>query len=98
MSILAQEYLQLQEDIKKLEEKKDRIKKELIEKLPLGSTISHFGVLYEWNNYPRTSNSWKPLYTKAVGLLDDEGKVIMSEAELHSQKTSDVYTFKPQKG
>lgn len=72
----AQRYLELKEEIKKLEAEK----KEISKTLTVGERVQYNGSIYEWIAYENSSTSWKPLYERAYSMLDDEAQVIMGEA------------------
>lgn len=68
-------YLEIKDQIKDLEAEK----KELAKGFNVGEQVDYKGDLYEWIAYETSSTSWKPLYEKAYGMLDDEAQVIMGE-------------------
>ena len=76
MSDNAARYLEIKDQIKALEAEKKEIAKALV----VGERVQHGEHLYEWVAYETGSTAWKPLYTQAYDLLDDEGQVIMGEA------------------
>lgn len=69
-------YLEIKDQIKELEAEK----KELGKSFNVGERVDYLGAIYEWVAYETSSTSWKALYEKSFGLLDDEGQVIMGEA------------------
>lgn len=78
----AYRYLELKDEIKKLEAER----KELSKGLKTGDRVSYKGALYEWVAYENSSTAWKPLYERAYSLLDDEAQVIMGEAVDNAKK------------
>jgi len=82
-------YLEIKDEIKALEDEK----KEVAKNIRLGQRVTYMGQLYEWITYDRTSTSWKSLFIRAVGLLDDEAQVIVGEDERRATKASKYFKF-----
>lgn len=89
MSEGAKRYLEIKDEIKKLEAER----KELSKTFTVGDRVVYNGALYEWIAYENSSTAWKGLYERAYGMLDDDAQVIMGEAVDNAKKTRIDHKF-----
>ena len=77
-----EDYLILGIKIKELQEARQTIKDtKLIGKVPEGTEYWLNNVKYIWTKWFTKNVKWKELYAMSLGLLNDEGQVIMGEEE-----------------
>jgi len=85
----AVRYLEINDEIKALEEEKAKVAKTI----RIGQRVTYKGHLYEWITYDRSSKGWKGLFQAAFSMLDDEAQVIVGEAESRATKVSKHHKF-----
>jgi len=86
-------YIDLGKQIQALEDERKTIQKELAKEMPIGSRVVYKGETYCWMTYDRSAKSWKDLFGEAFRHLDDEGQVIVGEAERRSTKVTAHFKF-----
>ena len=90
----AHRYLEIQEEIKKLEIEKAELYKELVETMKVETKVHYNGILYVWKAVIRRGSvSYKTLLEKAFGFMDDQAQVIILEMKDNMSKKSVSHRF-----
>jgi hypothetical protein len=90
----AQDFIALGKQIEELEAQRKAMREELAELMEPGSEVEYDGQRYAWEEYMRSSTSWKALYAQAYGMLDDTAQVVMGENQRKATKeTGPHYKF-----